>query len=184
MSLIGISVSVYLALLFLHFWNWIINSGIVMKNCSCKRKFKAESRVKVKIWKVFILRANSRSWHLQVLEKLSTSNYFESFLEEFCSWICFLSNEGLVSEPGIIFQLESEKFLAENSASVYIWKVEARINEERERAKHCLDSNSEAAIVKVVTLVLFYFNSFPAKFFIYIPPDNRKPLHLGCFQGV
>lgn len=84
-----------------------------------------------------------------MLEKLSTKNYFESFSEE------FLSNQGLVSIL-IIFQLESEKFLAENSASVYIWKVEARINEERERAKHCLDSNSEAAIVKV-GLCWFYF---------------------------
>ena len=84
-----------------------------------------------------------------MLEKLSTKNYFESFSEE------FLSNQGLVSIL-IIFQLESEKFLAENSASVYIWKVEARINEERERAEHCLDSNSEAAIVKV-GLCWFYF---------------------------
>lgn len=49
----------------------------------------------------------------------------------------------------VAFQLESEKFLAENSASVYIWKVEARINEERERARHCLDSSSENAIVQV-----------------------------------
>jgi len=48
------------------------------------------------------------------------------------------------------YMLESELFLAENSASVYIWKVEARINEERERSRHCLDSSSEAAIVKVV----------------------------------
>lgn len=48
------------------------------------------------------------------------------------------------------YKLESEKFLAENSASVYIWKVEARITEERERARHCLDTSSEPAIVKVV----------------------------------
>lgn len=48
------------------------------------------------------------------------------------------------------YKLESEKFLAENSASVYIWKVEARINEERERARHCLDSSSEPHIVQVV----------------------------------
>ncbi|XP_065644122.1 cullin-3 isoform X2 [Hydra vulgaris] len=48
------------------------------------------------------------------------------------------------------YKLESERFLAENSASVYIWKVEARIAEERERARHCLDSSSEPAIVKVV----------------------------------
>eukprot|EP00112_Aurelia_sp_Birch-Aquarium-sp1_P011658 Seg2450.2 transcript_id=Seg2450.2/GoldUCD/mRNA.D3Y31 product=Cullin-3 protein_id=Seg2450.2/GoldUCD/D3Y31 len=48
------------------------------------------------------------------------------------------------------YRLESEKFLAENSASVYIWKVDARIKEERERAKHCLDSSTEEAIVAVV----------------------------------
>ena len=30
-----------------------------------------------------------------------------------------------------------------------MWKAEAWINEERERAKQCLDSSSEAAIVKV-----------------------------------
>lgn len=46
-------------------------------------------------------------------------------------------------------QLESEKFLAENSASVYINKVEARINEEAERAKHYLDKSTEEPIVKV-----------------------------------
>eukprot|EP00794_Sanderia_malayensis_P011098 gene11098-12267_t len=48
------------------------------------------------------------------------------------------------------YRLESEKFLAENSASVYIWKVDARIKEERERAKHCLDSSTEDLIVSVV----------------------------------
>ena len=46
-------------------------------------------------------------------------------------------------------QLESQKFLAENSASVYIKKVEARINEEAERAKHYLDKSTEEPVVKV-----------------------------------
>jgi len=46
--------------------------------------------------------------------------------------------------------LESQKFLAENSASVYIKKVEARINEEAERAKHYLDESTERRIVDVV----------------------------------
>ena len=50
----------------------------------------------------------------------------------------------------LIFQLESQKFLAENSASVYIKKVEARINEEAERAKHYLDESTEPRIVEVV----------------------------------
>ncbi|CAG0912766.1 unnamed protein product [Notodromas monacha] len=46
--------------------------------------------------------------------------------------------------------LESQKFLAENSASVYIRKVEGRILEEAERAKHYLDESTEVQIVRVV----------------------------------
>lgn len=46
-------------------------------------------------------------------------------------------------------QSESQKFLGENSASVYIKKVEARINEEAERATHYLDKSTEEPIVKV-----------------------------------
>lgn len=48
------------------------------------------------------------------------------------------------------YKVESQKFLAENSASVYIKKVEARINEESERAKHYLDDSTEVYIVNVV----------------------------------
>jgi len=48
------------------------------------------------------------------------------------------------------YRMESQKFLGENSASVYIKKVEARINEEAERAKHYLDESTEARIVEVV----------------------------------
>ncbi|XP_070538855.1 cullin-3-like [Ptychodera flava] len=48
------------------------------------------------------------------------------------------------------YRLESQKFLAENSASVYIKKVEARINEEAERATHYLDKSTEDPIVKVL----------------------------------
>ena len=47
------------------------------------------------------------------------------------------------------FKVESQKFLAENSASVYIKKVEQRIKEEGERAKHYLDASTEDRIVKV-----------------------------------
>lgn len=46
--------------------------------------------------------------------------------------------------------MESQKFLAENSASVYIKKVEARICEESERAKHYLDESTEPRIVEVI----------------------------------
>ncbi|KAK0060948.1 cullin-3-B [Biomphalaria pfeifferi] len=48
------------------------------------------------------------------------------------------------------YRLESQKFLAENSASVYIKKVEARINEEAERAKHYLDKSTEEPVVEVL----------------------------------
>lgn len=46
--------------------------------------------------------------------------------------------------------MESQKFLQENSASVYIKKVETRINEESDRAKHYLDESTESRIVEVV----------------------------------
>jgi len=45
------------------------------------------------------------------------------------------------------YRLESQKFLAENSTSVYINKVEARIEEEVERARHYLDPMSEPVII-------------------------------------
>ncbi|KAK7484868.1 hypothetical protein BaRGS_00023911 [Batillaria attramentaria] len=48
------------------------------------------------------------------------------------------------------YRLESQKFLAENSASVYIKKVEARINEEAERATHYLDKSTEEPVVRVL----------------------------------
>lgn len=48
------------------------------------------------------------------------------------------------------YKSESQKFLGENSASVYIKKVEARINEEAERATHYLDKSTEEPIVKVL----------------------------------
>ncbi|XP_052783595.1 cullin-3-like [Mya arenaria] len=48
------------------------------------------------------------------------------------------------------YMAESQKFLAENSASMYIKKVEARINEEAERATHYLDKSTEEPIVRVL----------------------------------
>merc|ERR1711892_1353039 len=47
------------------------------------------------------------------------------------------------------YKIESQKFLEENSASVYIHKVEARINEEAERATHYLDESTEPRIVEM-----------------------------------
>ncbi|CAF3478564.1 unnamed protein product [Rotaria sp. Silwood1] len=48
------------------------------------------------------------------------------------------------------YRLESQKLLAENSASVYIRKVAARISEEAERAVHYLDKSTEERIVRVL----------------------------------
>lgn len=48
------------------------------------------------------------------------------------------------------YRSESQRFLADNSASSYVAKVEQRINEESQRAKHYLDEGTEDAIVKVV----------------------------------
>ena len=61
------------------------------------------------------------------------------------SFLCQFEIEILISS----LKLESEKFLAENSASVYIKKVEARIIEEAERATHYLDKSTEEPIVRV-----------------------------------
>jgi cullin 3 len=46
--------------------------------------------------------------------------------------------------------MESQKFLAENSASVYIKKVADRIKEESERAIHYLDESTEQRIISVL----------------------------------
>lgn len=69
-------------------------------------------------------------------------------LPDFLPVLCLCIQNYCVSD--FVFQLESQKFLAENSASVYIKKVEARINEEAERAKHYLDVSTEPRIVEVV----------------------------------
>eukprot|EP00118_Oscarella_pearsei_P022269 m.254467 g.254467 ORF g.254467 m.254467 type:complete len:627 (+) comp40385_c0_seq6:318-2198(+) len=48
------------------------------------------------------------------------------------------------------YKMESQSLLAENSASVYIRKVEMRIKEERERAKHYLDPSTENPVTQVL----------------------------------
>ena len=62
----------------------------------------------------------------------------------------FTSAHIVLMQRVLLLQTESQKFLAENSASVYIRKVEARINEEAERAAHYLDKSTEEPIVKVL----------------------------------
>ncbi|XP_064394633.1 cullin-3-like [Halichondria panicea] len=56
----------------------------------------------------------------------------------------------LLKESREFYRIESQKFLENNSASVYIRKVEARIVEEAERAEHYLDPSTESRITKVV----------------------------------
>uniref|UniRef100_A0A8C5N932 Cullin 3 n=1 Tax=Gouania willdenowi TaxID=441366 RepID=A0A8C5N932_GOUWI len=48
------------------------------------------------------------------------------------------------------FQIESQMLLVENSAIVYIQKVEARIHDEIERVMHCLDKSTEKPNIMVV----------------------------------
>ncbi|KAL3282913.1 hypothetical protein HHI36_006071 [Cryptolaemus montrouzieri] len=75
---------------------------------------------------------------LMVLGINSRSVYEEDFERPF------------LQQSAEFYKVESQKFLAENSASVYIKKVEARINEESDRAKHYLDESTEPRIVEVV----------------------------------
>lgn len=56
------------------------------------------------------------------------------------------------------YRVESQNFLAENSASVYVHKVEQRILEESERAKNYLAFSTEAKIVEVLELELITRN--------------------------
>ncbi|XP_044750853.1 cullin-3-A isoform X3 [Coccinella septempunctata] len=75
---------------------------------------------------------------LMVLGINSRSVYEEDFERPF------------LQQSAEFYKVESQKFLAENSASVYIKKVETRINEESDRAKHYLDESTEPRIVEVV----------------------------------
>lgn len=55
-----------------------------------------------------------------------------------------------LTQSAAFYKMESQKFLSENSASVYIKRVEVRITEEAERAKLYLDESTETRIVEVV----------------------------------
>jgi cullin 3 len=74
--------------------------------------------------------------------------YYEDFEEPF------------LQQSAEFYRLESQKFLAENSASVYIRKVDERIREESERANHYLDKSTEPRIVKVLEDVQAFLSSF------------------------
>ncbi|XP_038108344.1 cullin-3 [Culex quinquefasciatus] len=68
-----------------------------------------------------------------------------------CRWVYEEDFERpFLTQSAAFYKLESQKFLSENSASVYIRRVEARITEEAERAKLYLDESTESRIVEVV----------------------------------
>lgn len=73
--------------------------------------------------------------------------------------------------------MESQNFLTENSASVYIRKVEARINEETERAQHYLDKSTEEPIVKVHTCLDAFLHT---SFFVILKVKHK--IFLSCFS--
>jgi len=68
----------------------------------------------------------------------SRNVYYEDFEEPF------------LLQSAEFYRRESQNFLSENSASVYIRKVDDRIREESERANHYLDKSTEPRIVKVL----------------------------------
>ncbi|XP_067950134.1 cullin-3-like [Watersipora subatra] len=55
-----------------------------------------------------------------------------------------------LSQSAEFYRAESQQFLSENDASTYIRKVESRIEEEAERARHYLDKSTEVPIVAVL----------------------------------
>ncbi|KPJ15119.1 Cullin-3-B [Papilio machaon] len=71
---------------------------------------------------------------LMVLGINSRSVYEEDFEKPF------------LHQSAEFYRMESQKFLGENSAAVYIARVEARIGEEAERARHYLDETTEPRI--------------------------------------
>ncbi|CAH0748975.1 unnamed protein product [Diatraea saccharalis] len=75
---------------------------------------------------------------LMVLGINSRSVYEEDFEKPF------------LHQSAEFYRMESQKFLAENSAAVYIARVEARIGEEAERARHYLDETTEPRVVAVL----------------------------------
>ncbi|XP_065840946.1 cullin-3-like [Oscarella lobularis] len=55
-----------------------------------------------------------------------------------------------LEETAEFYKVESQNLLTENSASVYIRKVDARVREERERATHYLDPSTDGPVTKVL----------------------------------
>jgi cullin 3 len=78
----------------------------------------------------------------QMLMVLGVENHRSVYEEDF--ELAFLK------ETAEFYQLESQRLLKENSASVYVRKVDGRIREEVERAHHYLDPSTEEPVTHVV----------------------------------
>ncbi|XP_062521346.1 cullin-3-B-like [Corticium candelabrum] len=78
----------------------------------------------------------------QMLMVLSVENSRSVYEEDF--------EAAFLKQTAEFYQMESQKLLAENSASVYIRKVDGRIKEEAERAHHYLDPSTEEPVTRVV----------------------------------
>jgi len=63
-----------------------------------------------------------------------------------------------LDESAEFFKLESQILLAENDASVYLQKVETRMQEELERARDCLAPTTEKKIIEIVQKELTFCN--------------------------
>lgn len=73
-----------------------------------------------------------------------------STIDKFATPLTYPHTEFVYFQSADFYRSESQKFLMENSASIYIRQVEQRINEEAERATHYLDESTENRIVEVV----------------------------------
>lgn len=101
---------------------------------------------------LMLLGINSRQVYEEDFERpfLQQSAEFYRVSVQYTKYVCAFTLNRTYHIRDYFPQMESQKFLGENSASVYIKKVEARICEESERAKHYLDESTEPRIVEVV----------------------------------
>ncbi|XP_056913040.1 cullin-3-like [Takifugu flavidus] len=101
---------------------------------------------------LMILSLEGRSVYEEYFENAFLDISTELFQVSLCKSrrVRFLS--GIKMSP--LFQLESEKFLAEQSADKYLTKVEAIITQECERVLSCMDISTKERIIQVVEQVM------------------------------
>lgn len=101
---------------------------------------------------LMILSLEGRSVYEEYFENAFLDISTELFQVSLCKSrrVRFLS--GIKMSP--LFQLESEKFLAEQSADKYLTKVEDIITQECERVLSCMDISTKERIIQVVEQVM------------------------------